>query len=691
MIRRLAPLFFLLLSLACGGPETTVTAEPKLSGPDRLDFGHVLIASEVTRSITLKNTGAGSTSVRVEVTPPFSAEPEVFRVGGQSTSSLAFTFFSEEEGPAEGVATLEWAHGRLEVALRAEAVAPQVCDPSDDCKTVRFVPGQGCVEEWAPDGQACERACLENATCLQGVCSGTQRDCSDGDPCTEDFCDPVLGCQRIDDPERICETDDPCRVPAGCDAEGGCLYEDAPDGTSCGAASCGVSMVCMGGVCEERQTSKGAPCGEATPCRPQGTCVEGACVQPEAGPLPLRWSDGPSAGWSLHFDGVTAPGGRILWVECGERACSLAAARPTEGGSTLRRPLFADGATSPRGRLLHSDGFLVSSYRRGFLEIRRSADLESVAQIDLRAHLEAEASEWEAVEIAAHRDRGFALVEAREAGAPVQGWAIAFSLPSGAIEWSRPMEGIFEGLLVDELGQLYLTWLHRDPDFGQPALVSMSREGGERWRVPADFNAPLAVASGRLLDGGAKLRRLEDGAVEGGIDALVPLSSRSAILDFERGIVFGYPLKPCGSGGKLCPEWSPHLFGFDPWRKGGATWMHAVPSAERWDRTEPLLTDDDAILVALASGESRGTGCERSFVLRELRLEEGRAVEGFSCQLPGAGQTYEGAASLHEGGLVIANLCANRLELYEVGEGRQTAMRGWVTAGGSPGRDGGPR
>lgn len=253
------------------------------------------------------------------------------------------------------------------------------------------------------------------------------------------------------------------------------------------------------------------------------------------------------------------------------------------------------------------------------------------------------------------------------------------------------MEGIFEGLLVDELGRLYLNWLHRDPAFGQPALVSMSPEGRERWRAPADFNAPLAVASGRLLDGGLNLRRLEDGAAEGSLDALVPLSSRSALLDFERGVVFGYPLKPCGAGGQLCPEWIPHIFGFDPWGKGDTKWLRAVPSAERWDRTEPLLTDDDAILLAQAIDDPGVSGCERKFVLQEFRLEEGRAVEGFSCRLPGAGQTYEGAASLHEGALVVANVCANRLELYAVGEGRQTAMRGWVTAGGNPGRAGRPR
>lgn len=689
-MKRGLPFLFLCPFLFACGDGGVVRAEPKLSAPDRLDFGHVLISSKVTRSITLRNEGSGAATVQVEVPAPFSVEEEELQVPGRATRSLAFTFYSDEEGAAEAVALLKWNHGRIEVALSAEAVEPQICDPSDDCREVRFVPGQGCVEEWEPDGKPCERPCLEQATCLEGRCTGVQKDCADGDPCTHDYCDPILGCQNISDPKRACETDNPCKVPS-CDPKGGCIFENVPDGTSCGYATCGVSMVCIGGICEQRDTAEGAPCGEATPCQPQGFCVEGRCEQPPPSPLPLRWEDGPIAGWTLHFDGVTDPQGRIYWVECGKAACSLATARPPEG-ETLRRSLFAESGASPRGRLLLSEGHLVSSYRSGYIEIHRSMDLERETSIDLRAALPEEASEWVAVEIAAHRDRGFALVEAREKGEVVQGWAIAFSLPSGEIEWSREMEGLFEGLLVDELGRLYLTWVHRDPDFGQPALVSMSREGRERWRMPVDFNAPLAVASGRLLDGDANLRRLEDGAIEMSLEALVPLSSRSAILTFELGSLFGYPLNPCGHKTELCPDWEPHLLGFDPWQGDGIDWLQSVSSGERWGRTEPLLTDDQAILLAQAKQSGPSSGCERTFVLQELRFEGGSWPRlGISCEFPGAEQTYEGAAALYDGVLVVANHCTHRLEAYFVGEDRQTAERGWVTAGGNPGRSGAPR
>lgn len=688
-LRLLLLLPFALLA-ACGGGDEVVGAEPKLSAPERLDFGSVLVSSPVTRSIELRNEGRGATSVHVEVPAPFSVEEASFTVPGRSKRSLPFTFFSEEEGPARAVAVLRWKHGELEVELRAEAVESQVCPPSDDCRTVRFVPGQGCVEEWEPDGQPCERACLEEATCQKGVCVGVEKDCSDGDPCTADFCDPVRGCQNVEDPTRICPTDDPCKVPA-CNPEGGCLFEKVPDGTSCGPATCGLSLVCIDGECVQRQTPEGGACGEATPCQPRGFCENGECKQPSPSELPLQWSDGPSSGGSLYFDGVTSPDGRIYWVECSVSACTLASAHPLQGGQTLRRPIFHH-LPSSRGRLLLSDGYLVSSYRRGHLEILRSTDLERERDLDLRELLPAEASVWEAVEIAAHRDLGFALVEAREGEKLVQGWAIAFSLASGTIEWTRPMEGHFEGLIVDENGRLYLGWLHREPDFGPPALVALSRGGQERWRMPIEFNAPLAVASGRLLDGDANIRRLEDGVVEDRLEALVPLYTRSAILDFNRGLFFGYPLRQCGPDGRLCPDWNPHLIGFDPWSGEGIRWLQPVPSSERWERAEPLLTDDDALLLVQMSDEpSAGEGCDRRYVLKEIRLEDGGPVPGFECRLPGAKQSYEGPTALFDGALVVANHCENRLEVYAVGEDRQTAERGWVTAWGNPGRAGTPR
>lgn len=672
----------LLLLTACAS-EDVVSAEPRLEAPERLDFGPVSVGTEAVRSLTLRNSGRGAAEVQASVTPPFAVEEDKVRVGGQSSRGLGISILAEEAGPREGVARLEWSGGTIEVALTAEAVEPQLCDPSDECRTVRFEPGKGCVEVWEPDGTPCERACLVDATCLQGKCTGSPLDCTDDDPCTLDFCDNMLGCQNIADPDRACETDDPCLV-ASCDPDGGCRFDPVVDGTPCGPATCGKSLVCIGGICSEEETPEGGACGEATPCRERGVCRDNECDQPPARLLRLGWSDGPIEGWTLHFDGVASPLGRIYWVECGQKTCSLASGQPASGGPTVRMPLFADSGVASRGRLLLSDGYLVSSYRRGFLDIRRADDLRREVELDLAELLPEDAWEWDVVELAAFEKRGFALVEARMAGEPVQGWVVGFEIPSGEIAWSVPMSGIFEGLMVDELGRLYFTWMHQDPSVGSAALISMTRAGGERWRTPMDFNAPLAVASGRLLDGNGDLRRLEDGAVEASLPTIIPLSSRSALMDFEWGIVFGYPLVQC-EGGKLCPHWSPHLLGFDPW-KTDLDWLVPVASGERWERTEPILTKEGSILFAQpgAPGDSAGSGCARVYVLDEFQLTDRSVREGFRCELPGFERGFNGPTALQGGMWVVANHCTQRIEAYPLGEDWEVADRGWVTAGGSP-------
>lgn len=681
-MKRVLPLVGLLAFVACGDDGSTISADPKLSAPARLDFGHVVVGAKATRSIVLRNAGAGPANVVVEVPAPFSAEETELRVPGQATRLLAFSLVADAPGRYEGRATLDWHKGILEVQLVAEAVEPQLCPPSDDCRSFTFEPGRGCVETRVPDGTRCEAPCLVDAACSQGRCVGTPRDCSDGDPCTLDTCDPMLGCRNIADPELVCETDDPCLV-AGCDPDGGCRFEPVADGTACGPATCGVSMVCIGGKCTTRATPEGGKCGASTPCQEQGRCVEGVCVQPPQEPLRLVWSDGPPSGWRLHFDGVGGYFGRIYWVECERNACVLASAQPSTSGPTQRAPLFSGGSVASRGRLLFSEGHIVSSYRRGRITIHSGDDLLQVASIDLAEALPAEAWEWEAVEIAAHRDRGFALVEARMGGEPVQGWAIAFTIPGGEIEWAVEMNGIFEGLVVDERGRLYFTWLHRDST-DSAALVSLSNAGSERWRHPVDFNAPLAVASGRLLDGNAELRRIEDGAPVGSIPALVPLSSRSALLNLEEGMLFGYPIVQCGVD-RLCPDWDPHLLGFDA--DGKITWLTRVVSGESWDRTEPLRTEGGSILFAQPAGPT----AVRRYLLEELRMHDGVAKVGFRCEFPGDDRAYVGPMSLHDGHLVVADEASQQLEAYLLGDDWKLAERGWVTAYGGPDRSGRPR
>ena len=111
------------------------------------------------------------------------------------------------------------------------------------------------------DGNACNGA----ETCSGGLCQpGTPPVCDDGNPCTTDSCDQVLGCRQVNNTDpctdgNACTTGDVCSAgacqPGGpltcddglactsdsCDGAGGCLYVDAcPSGELCnpGTGTC---------------------------------------------------------------------------------------------------------------------------------------------------------------------------------------------------------------------------------------------------------------------------------------------------------------------------------------------------------------------------------------------------------------------------------------------------------------------
>ncbi len=79
---------------------------------------------------------------------------------------------------------------------------PVVCAAQDTCHTVGTCnPSTGtCSNPVAPDGTACSdnNACTQTDACQSGTCVGTNPvSVDDGDPCTTDSCDPVLGVQHV--------------------------------------------------------------------------------------------------------------------------------------------------------------------------------------------------------------------------------------------------------------------------------------------------------------------------------------------------------------------------------------------------------------------------------------------------------------------------------------------------------------
>ncbi|MBM4395167.1 MAG: putative metal-binding motif-containing protein [Deltaproteobacteria bacterium] len=203
---------------------------------------------------------------------------------------------------------------------------------------IRFCHGTAweCRTLNVPDGMPCDDddACTTAGTCKGGQCAAAGHlDCSDGDPCTDNWCEADTGC-AFGYNTAPCDDGDPCTGDGTCDqgactpgaaidcndsnpctqetciAGVGCRYENlsAPcdDGDACttgdrcvdglctatAGRDCGDGDPCTDDGCEPLigcvKTPNAAPCDDGDPCTDGDSCAQGACL---AG-LPTDCSDG---------------------------------------------------------------------------------------------------------------------------------------------------------------------------------------------------------------------------------------------------------------------------------------------------------------------------------------------------------------------------------------------------------------
>ncbi|MFQ5478157.1 MAG: hypothetical protein ACE5E4_06030 [Candidatus Binatia bacterium] len=157
-------------------------------------------------------------------------------------------------------------------------VAAVLCDDGNPCTDELCVPGTGCQNP--PNNLPCDDAdaCTTMDTCSGGVCiGGPAPDCDDGNPCTVDTCDSVLGCQNVNvslpcDDGNACTTNDTC-------SNGVCVGGsplDCNDGNVCTDDSCDTVSGCV-------SVNNAAACEDGDSCTTGDTCVAGTCV---SGPAP---------------------------------------------------------------------------------------------------------------------------------------------------------------------------------------------------------------------------------------------------------------------------------------------------------------------------------------------------------------------------------------------------------------------
>jgi hypothetical protein len=150
------------------------------------------------------------------------------------------------------------------------AIAPGsclVCDAGQPTQGTAAAPGAACN-----DGDACT---VGDQCGLGGGCKGLAAPCNDGNACTTDSCDPAIGCQHL-----------PLNATA-CDDGNVCTTLDTCKGGSCvglGKLDCGDGKACTDDACDPFVGCKSKPLNgtacvfDIDPCT-QDVCVAGVCQQ----------------------------------------------------------------------------------------------------------------------------------------------------------------------------------------------------------------------------------------------------------------------------------------------------------------------------------------------------------------------------------------------------------------------------
>lgn len=181
---------------------------------------------------------------------------------------------------------------------KCRAGPPADCNDNNPCTNDGCDLELGCYN--APRVGACDdgSACTSASYCLDAVCTGTQFvDCDDGNPCTIDTCDPVVGCKHdIISTGQSCDDGDPCTIGETCQF-GACVsstLQECDDGNECTASTCVPHQGCVH-VPTEGSCEDGNRCTENDLCL-NGTCIAGNSVDCDDENVCTRDGCSPSTG-----------------------------------------------------------------------------------------------------------------------------------------------------------------------------------------------------------------------------------------------------------------------------------------------------------------------------------------------------------------------------------------------------------
>ncbi len=149
-------------------------------------------------------------------------------------------------------------------------------------------------------------ACTVIDVCAAGLCHGSGApNCDDGNPCTDDSCDPIQGCVHTNN-TLPCDDGNPCTVADVCSA--GSCHAGAPnscdDGNPCTDDSCNAAGC--------QHTFNTAPCEDGNACTTGDTCFNGSC----APGTPVSCDDGNPCTTDTCHSGGCAVASACVQFEC---------------------------------------------------------------------------------------------------------------------------------------------------------------------------------------------------------------------------------------------------------------------------------------------------------------------------------------------------------------------------------------
>src|SRR5438874_5796472 len=130
------------------------------------------------------------------------------------------------------------------------------CDDGNVCTDNRTCDGAGICQVTGFNRSGCDdgSACTTSDQCSNGTCvGGPALGCDDDNPCTDDSCDPAVGCVHTNN-TASCDDGNACTTNDRCSA-GSCVGGAAPncdDGNSCTTDNCSSGPGCQHHVLSDR-------------------------------------------------------------------------------------------------------------------------------------------------------------------------------------------------------------------------------------------------------------------------------------------------------------------------------------------------------------------------------------------------------------------------------------------------------